>query len=179
MPIFYEKGRYRVRVIDQALGKASTGTPQFVLKFTVIGKVIGPDALADVTQYDRTSYHYITEKTAERFAQDLRQIGFFGDSFQQLSLDHPEAHDFRSAELDMYCGEDKNQNGEPRERWSFAMASAGLDVQPLDRKSARELDSLFGRHLKAAKPPAAKAAPATSAAASTVVDGITDDDVHF
>lgn len=147
MAIFYAKGRYRCRIIDQALGKASTGTPQFVLKFTVMGRVSG-DALEEVTQYERTAYFYITEKTAERFGQDLETLGFTGSSFQQLDLDNDRAHDFRGSEVDMYCGEDTNDRGEPRERWGVARTSGALDVQPLDRKATRELDNLFGKHLK-------------------------------
>jgi hypothetical protein len=180
MAIFYAKGRYRCRIIDQALGKASTGTAQFVLRFTVLARVVGPDHIEDVTQYERTAYFYITEKTAERFGQDLESLGFAGNSFAQLDLDHERAHDFRGSEVDMWCGEDTNDKGEPRERWGVARTSAALDVQPLDRKAARELDNLFGKHLKGGKQSPAKAAAGRPIAVPVGPgEGITDDDVPF
>lgn len=148
MAIFYEKGRYRCRITDQALGKATTGTPQFALKFTVLHRIVSPGSFADVTQYERTAYFYITEKTAARFGENLHNLGFTGSSFKQLDLEHPQAHDFRDSEVDMYCGEDANLQGEPKERWGVARPSTGLDIQPLDNKSVRELDNLFGKHLK-------------------------------
>jgi hypothetical protein len=57
---FYDVGRYACKVTSQALGEAKTGTPQFVLQFTVLGKVDPSDPtryLPAPAQYQRTHCH--------------------------------------------------------------------------------------------------------------------------
>lgn len=147
MSIFYAKGRYLVRITDQALGKASTGTPQFALRFLVLGRIVGEE-VEEVTEYERTAYFYITDKTAERFTQDLETLGFAGQSFRQLDLSDGNCHDFRGQEAHMWCGEGQNLNGDPKEVWGVARQASQLEVQPLEPKAARELDNLFGKYLK-------------------------------
>jgi hypothetical protein len=82
-------------------------------------------------------------------------------------------HDFSGLELTMFCSHENDQNGDPRERWGIDRGPSELKVDPLDAKGLRELDNLFGKHLKGLKPEQASQ-PATAAA--TV---ITDDDVPF
>ncbi len=175
---YYDIGTYRGIITDQALGKASTGTAQFILKFRIIGP-LGADGepieLAATQQYERTMYRAITERTIDYVMEDLEKLGFQGASFKQLDLNAPNACDFRGHEIDFYCGRDKDQQGNDREKWSLAFGARAINAEPLDAQKSRELDTLFGKALKqrfgaartnsngAAKPAAQR--PATQAAA--------------
>lgn len=164
---FYEKGRYLCRITSQALGAAKTGTPQFVLRFQVIG-LIKFDGAEDVTEYERTAYLYITEKTIKYFMDAMRTLGFHGSSFKDLDPNTDGYHDFTGIEVAMYCDHESDlEGGGSHEKWGVAKQSSDLDVAPLDSKKLRDLDNLFGKDLKAirsAPPPQAKPQPAAAMA---------------
>lgn len=186
---FYEKGVYRCEVVSQAMGEASTGTPQFILRFKVAAKIIG-DEEEPVTQYERTCFRSITEKTIPYFLEDLKTLGFEGGSFRELDPNTANYHSFKGAQVDMICNHEADQKGEPRERWSIRQLGGAIEVKPLEPKKYRELDNLFGKALKEAcgarktngKP--AAAAPTRAAVSSSEPPPqppypVMDDDIPF
>lgn len=174
---FYAPGNYIAEVTAQALGKAGTGTPQFVLRFRVLGK---PDP-KDETNYipvqenERTMFRSITEKTIQYVTEDLEQLGYPANGFGPLDPNHPNHHSFVGQQIDVYCKHEKDQQGDLRERWQLSRGPGALKVEPLDNKGVRELDALFGKSLQASLPKTKPAPRAATASAS----GITDEDVPF
>lgn len=177
---FYEVGRYACKVIDQALGEAGTGNPQFVLRFQVQGLVDPADPAAFIPargQYERTHYRTITDKTISYFTDDLKTLGFAGSSFKDLDPKTDGFHDFRGQDVDMWCAHEDDPKGGKREKWSVARVSGALEVKPLEPKKLRDLDNLFGKQLKSIKPEAAVAQ--RPAPVGVAAGGITDDDIPF
>ena len=176
-------GRYACKVVSQALGEASTGNPQFALRFTVMGMVDPADPsrfIPSPQQYERTHYRTITEKTVPYFVEDLKLLGFTGTSFRELDPNADGFHDFRDMDVDMWCSHEKGQDGSPREKWGVARKGGSeLDIKPLESKKVRELDNLFGKHLKGMKAAQPAPAPITSKPAPAAEAGITDDDIPF
>jgi hypothetical protein len=177
---FYEPGRYACKVTEQALGEAKTGNTQFVLRFTVLGKVDPADPsryIPAAAQYERTMYRAITEKTVPYLIEDLKTLKFKGGSFSDLDPNNPGFHDFTGLDFDGWCKHEKDQQGQMREKWGVARTSGPLEVKPVEPKKLRELDNLFGKQLKEIKPkPDPIRQIPVNAAEST---GITDDDVPF
>lgn len=79
----------------------------------------------------------------------------------------------------MWCSHKAGLDGEVREEWGVARAGGSLEVKPLERKKVRELDNLFGKHLKGPRATDGTAMPATARPAPANELGITDDDVPF
>lgn len=187
---FYEVGRYACKIVSQALGETGTGKPQFAIRFTVLGLVDVTDPtrfIPAAQQYERTHYRTITDKTIPYFVEDLKILGFTGSSFRQLDPNTDDFHDFAGADVDMWCAHEPGQDGNQQEKWGVARKGGGtLDVKPLDSKKVRELDNLFGKHLKGMKP--AAPFPATTGIAVPVPpkgqdlvpsEGVDDSDVPF
>ena len=172
---FYDVGRYACKVVDQGLGKTGTGKPQFALQFQVLGLVDPADPktyIPAAAQYNRTYYRTITEKTVPYFIEDLNALGFHGDSFRDLDPKTEGYHDFRGMDIDMWCKHETTQDGSgQRESWGVARQGGSLEVKPLEAKEVRDLDNLFGKHLKGMRSgpvsisnaPASREAPANSA----------------
>ena len=148
MKAFFNEGRYIVQIVDQALGEAQTGTPQFILKFTVLEHVFDDGGAEAARNYDRTYYKAITEKTIQYLAQDLKTLGFEGSSFRDLDPSSPGFYDLRGRQVEMYCTHE-DRNGESQEKWSVAFAKGAS--KPIE---AKKIDS-------------AKRAPWTISSAST------------
>ncbi len=177
---FYAVGRYACKVTDQALGETSTGKPQFVLRFQVLGLVDPKDPsryIAGAQQYERTHYRAITDKTIQYFIEDLKLLGFKGESFKALDPNNDGFHDFRDLDIDMWCSHENDQEGKPREKWGVARQGSTFEVKPLEAKKVRDLDNLFGKQLKSAK--AAEPVRTAPANAASPAMEITDDDVPF
>lgn len=178
---FYESGRYACKITSQAMGEAGTGNPQFVLRFKVMGLVDPGDPSRYIPapqQFERTFYRTITEKTIEYFVEDLRTLGFTGKSFKELDPATDDFHDFRGSDVDMWCAHEDDSKGGQREKWSIARQVGEFEVKPIDSKKLRELDNLFGKHLKNLKgEPKPQAAPQPAAAMASAE--ITDEDVPF
>jgi hypothetical protein len=65
-----------------------------------------------------------------------------------------------------------------REQWGVARQAAKLEQKPIEAKKMRELDNLFGKHLKELEnEPSAQTAPKSNAV--TEDNPITDDDIPF
>jgi hypothetical protein len=184
MTPFYQPGKYKGVVTDQALGKnTKTGTPQFVLRVRIVAKLIdGNEELCKVQQ-ERTIYMYLSEKAAKYTIEKLQGIGFAGSSIRQLDLSHSDAHDFREQVVELVCNHEDDQNGDEREKWDLVWGSGGIEITPLDAAEARKLDALFGKSLKAgngAAPPAKRQQqPKPVAVAAHGNDDPSDDDVPF
>jgi hypothetical protein len=177
---YYDVGRYACKVTNQALGEARTGTPQFILQFTVLGKVDPSDPsryLPGTMQYERTHYRAITDKTIKYLLEDLKTLGFKGGSFKELDPGNANFHDFRGQDVDMWCAHENAQDGTPREKWGVARVSSGLEVKAVEPKKLRDLDNLFGKQLKTlAATPGTRSAPVNAAPPSAE---ISDDDIPF
>lgn len=184
MSAFYQAGRYRCEVTQQAMVKASTGTPQFVLKVRIIGIYTAPNDVDELQQqYERSIYRSITDKTMPYVLRDLDALGFQGGSLAALDPHNPTHQSFVGIAVDCMCKHGKDQQtGDDKERWSLAWAnqeSTAIEGEGLKGSDYRLLDALFNKAAKgttAAKPkPAPVAAPAVNGA-GVAVD---DDDVPF
>jgi hypothetical protein len=190
---YYDEGRYLVEVTDQGFSEAKTGTPQFVLRFKVLGTP-DPDGdpqgfEPDSMQYERTFYRAITEKTIPYLTDELAILGFQGTSFRELDKSTPNFHDFTGLRVEMICKHENDREGVLRERWSLSIRGAAPTLEPMEQSKLRKLDTLFGASLKKAAPAKAAtskpapqraqtAAPARTAPAATATE-VSDDDIPF
>src|SRR5688572_17367418 len=92
---YYPEGRYRCEITNQAMSKAGTGTPQFVLRFRVLEPL---NNQGQVAEYERTAYISITENTIDRFVEDLKTLGFTRHSFSFLDPQTRDYHSFAGQE---------------------------------------------------------------------------------
>ena len=173
----YDIGKYRGKVVQQALSPAGTGTPQFVVRFTVLVKIDQAGEILDCEQYDRTVYRAITEKTMPYLLEDLEAIGYDRESFKFLDPSVDNHFDIVGQEFDFYCSHQPGQGGQGlKEQWGFAKAGGGqAEIKPLESKQIRDLDNLYGKQLKELrkKKPTVPMAPkqAASVGAATNDDG--------
>lgn len=176
---FYAAGSYACKIVGQALSETGTGKPQFVLRFKVMGLVDPEDSSRFIPaqqQFDRSHYRTITDKTIPYFVEDLKALGFSVSSFKELDSNTPGFQDMRGREVEMECAHENDLNGESREKWGVARTGSGtFEVKPLEPKKLRDLDNLFGKHLKGLK----SSPPATAPQPVAVGPGITDDDIPF
>ena len=179
--VYKDKARYFCQITGQEIGKASTGTPQVVIRFRVLEEYTSPTARVECAeQYECRAYLYLSDGAAERTVQDLKRLGFTGTSFRQLDLRQANAVDMAGLCADFYCKHEEF-NGVMREKWSVALEPK--EIEPLSDSDLRSLDTLFGKALRSGSPAAAPArrapAPAQEPAARAEDIGITDDDVPF
>lgn len=160
MSTTYEGGAaYWGRVVRQAMGTSSGGHPQFVLTFTVVGKVnpSDPDGeLLSCEENERSLYRVITDKTVDYVWQDIETLceakGLQAPASMR-NLDPTRAdftHDFTDAELAFYCKHEPYE-GKLREKWQISRPAGTNAGDPLDDKGMRQLDALFGKRLSTAK----------------------------
>jgi hypothetical protein len=176
MSAFYDEGFYQCRVTQQAMTKATTGTPQFVLRFTVLESSDGNPV---PRQYERSWYRAITEKTMPYFEKDLETLGFTGNSLRQLDPANADHQSFIGKTFEFRCTHESYQGGEPREKWSLALQGGGsrdIEGTPVDSASYRQLDALFSRNRGSSSAPASRqqSRPMTEHGME-----ITDDDIPF
>jgi hypothetical protein len=164
----FDPGTYRCRVTRWMLMKAKTGTPQFALSFTPLGKFnaqnANDDRLEACPDFERTIFRPITEKTAQWLLQDLKTLFEYPhDQFLQLDPESPDAFDLTDREFTAIL-QYEEYDGKTRERWNFATGQPMLG-DPMTPSEVRKLDVLFGsakprrRSKKEESPPAAAAAP--------------------
>lgn len=187
----FEKGRYRAKIVGQGFGETKPSTPgkdpnpKFFWRIIPIGmySIDKPGGeLAECNQWERMIERVITENTVDYFVQDLEKLGCSIRSFEQLDPENEGHYSFVDLEVDVFCNHKTSNDGKTFEEWRFSFGGGGKsrEVEPLDKKSLRKLDALFGQKLKAAigKPAKAngkaKAAPVAAAAAS-----VTEDEVPF
>lgn len=185
MSTYYDAGRYRCEVTQQAMTKARTGTPQFVVKVEPVFRYEGPTDMERIEKgFERTIFLAITEKSMPYLAKKLAALGFSGGSLRKLDPSTEGFEDFRGTAVDCICRHENDRDtGEPRERWDIAWEREASDISgdPLAAGDYRALDALFGAAVKAnggAPKPAAKPKPAPASAPVGPAD-ITDDDLPF
>lgn len=157
MPAQYAEGTYWGRVTHQQLGESKEKkTPQFVLTFSVLGKINPnePDGeLLSCPAGTRSVFRYFTDKTIDFVVEDVRALcaaqGITNALPSWKFLDPSTAgyFDFTGAELAFFCKHEEYQ-GEYKEKWSLARGGGKPDVAPLDDRGIRQLDSLFGKKLR-------------------------------
>ncbi len=176
----YPEGGYIGKVTSQALVKAGTGTPQFVIRFTVERTSRGEDPNG---KFERTIYRAITEKTKDYVKEDLEALGFTGKSFSDLSPNSPNHFDLTGKEISVYCKHESDTESNMREKWSISkFKSKEIEGEPVTDFAS--LDAMFD-FSSAAAPPKPKAATKSNASATTVggsngsttVVGLSDDEL--
>jgi hypothetical protein len=170
MSVFYDEGVYTGEILEQAMTTAaSSGNPQFALRFLVLSYADGEPV---TKQYERKFFRTITEKTASYFQQDLDLLGFTGTTVEQLDPNVAGFQDFTGKQMNFYCSHEDTQDHKTRERWSIARGVKPIQGDPVPASDYRRLNTLLG--FKAAAKPAAVAVPAGSEPLE-----ITDEDVPF
>jgi hypothetical protein len=163
MKAYYEPGPYKCRITEQGFNKASTGTPQFWLRFQVLERI---EPFNDsLEKYSRTEYFAITERTADRVMQDLHTLGFRGDSFNDVDPRREGFHSFLDSQVELVCSHEDGQDGTPRERWRVSRTG-----RPLEEEIVRQLNRLLTKKPQSANGPIVKEIDGTQFA---------DDDVPF
>jgi hypothetical protein len=150
MKPFYEPRKYWVKVTGQGLGQTSKGNIQFVLSFTVLGAVNpdNPDEyLEEKAQLERRYWRVLNERTIDWGTEDLKTLGFAGDSFAQLDPKHPRHWSLKDQMVMMFCNHTTDQNGELREEWSIARTGPLVQEEAAVDK-VRQLDALFAKNLE-------------------------------
>lgn len=171
---YYQPGDYACEVVNQGIGETKTGKPQFFLAFKVLRYADNDERVEQ--QYDRTHYRVITDNTIEWFIEDLKVLGFQRSGFRFLSLDMAGHQSFVGQEVVMNCRHESYQ-GKEGERWNIAREGGALDIKPLPDAKLRQLDAMFGSHLKGV---AKEEKPQTVAAGAARDDmEINDSDVPF
>jgi hypothetical protein len=150
---YYTPGTYWGRITHQVLGKASTGNPQLLVSFLVLGRVNQADPDGDLLScgesYERTMYQTLTEKTIEFVTRDLERLGWAGSSWGDFDERNTGCVSIVGSEHAFYCSHKPNQdNTILRENWSVARESTAPNAEPLTDSEYRSLDAMFGKELK-------------------------------
>lgn len=154
MPAYYDRGKYRVKVVDQKLGENSKGNPEIQLVVQPLG-IYAADGQVSTMHfpYTRTIFLVLTEGTIGTADQPgwvlltLQYMGFNGKSFGDLDG----SWKCVGNEYDAICAHEEYE-GKEREKWSIhrpASAGQGVAHKPLEKKGLRALDAKFGKVLKA------------------------------
>lgn len=191
----YEQGNYWCKITNQQLGESKEKkTPQWVLTFDVVGKINPADPegeLIGCDQYERSIFRVITDKTVDYLIEDVKRLCERAGikpvllGFEYLDPKTPGFLDFKDVEFEAYCKHDTYE-GKTREQWGISRGSKGLEVTPLDDNGVRNLNAMFGRHLKSlgggsTQRPMSRSAPASKAdaVASGVHPDSPPDDIPF
>lgn len=148
----FDCGRYLCRTNRVELGEAKTGTAQIVIKFTPLGMIDPQDPEGELLKcpdWERAIFRAVTEKTMPWVTKDLAVLHYTHDSFRYLSPEDPQYDPLGGIDFEAVC-EHEVYEGKQRERWQMAHGGS-VQVKPLDTKSVRKLDALFGKQLKEAK----------------------------
>jgi len=145
----YERGNYRCRITSQGLGKSrEKKTDYFFIEFLPVAK-IRPDGSESLCEsgYKRNYDRFLTENTKEYALGDLDFLGFEGNSFGQINLDHPQCFNMTGMEIEMYCTHEVNGEN-TYERWHLNTGGGGREIIPATQNDVRKLDALFGSDLR-------------------------------
>ena len=150
MSTFYEQGTYTATILEHGLTPSKRKlTPQLWIKIKP-HTMIYPDGTTEEVpthmQYERTIFRPITENTIDYVLDDLKQLGFEGDSFAVLETGHPDST-LVGVEASVRC-EYQEYEGKTQERWSIARTGGGYEAEPMEPGDVQKLDALFGRQLK-------------------------------
>lgn len=149
MPAKFEKGRYRIEIIGQTLTKNKNNNPEFQINFKFLGYYDANKELVESTCDDanRTVFLVLTPQTIGTPQSPgwvlslLRELGFEGTSFAQLSLDHEDAFSLVGKQLDANCDLDMYQN-KLREKWYLQTGKGRPLAQPMNKQDLKSLSGL-------------------------------------
>lgn len=153
MGVYYPEGRYKAEILEQGFSDAKTGTTQFVLAIRIFETENGDP----VNEGERFVFRPITEKTMPYLVEDLRSLGYEGNSLQPLA----DGNQFVGKVAVFFVKHETDREGKQQERWSVYRGGGGASMESLtkaDPSKLRNLDVLFGRAAKQGKP-ATKTAP--------------------
>lgn len=136
----WEAGKYRGNPISGLLGKAKTGTPQFVVTFEI----------EQSEGQTREVFLFLSEGSIDNTMDKLDRLGFGGD-FANPTFNCPEP-------VELECRHEE-WNGKTREKWDLGFAR---EHKPLEADETRRLSALW-KSRKPSGPPSSKPAgrPAT------------------
>jgi len=183
MSVYRDQVNYVCEIINQGFVESSKGTPGFAIMVVPRAEICpNTNQHLDCPQYERQVTMWITDKTAERHASQLRLLGFEGSSFSQLDPARPGHHSLIGQEVVMVCKHEANQNDPTKVYDKFEFPFIGTPMES-DSKVATKLDALFGKTLKAtAAAPKKEQAPApveSYSNAEFAQASYGDDDVPF
>ncbi len=154
MGVYYTEGRYKAEILEQGFTDAKTGTTQFVLAIRIFETENGDP----VNEGERFVFRPLTEKTMPYLLEDLRALGYEGNSLQPLA----DGNQFIGKTAVFFVKHEQDREGRMQERWSVYRGGGGASMESLtkaDPAKLRNLDVLFGRAAKQAKPMAKSAPP--------------------
>ena len=153
--LFYAPGRYWGRITHQKIGETKKGDAQLILQFVVLGRVSSadPEAMVPVeSQFERTIFRTINDKTIDWITQDLDTLGWYGQHWRDFDEGSSAFVSIVGSEHVFRCDHETFE-GNTREKWS--LAGDGIVVKPLDDNKAKQLEALYGRNLQVRKKPTA------------------------
>lgn len=149
----YEKGKYRVKVLNQGFASAKTGTDFFFLEVEPVGIYQDGNVYQCEDHYPRTIRLYITDKTVSIVADKLRDAGWPGGTFKTLDPDKPGSFSFVGMEIDAVCAHEPAVDGSGKMYDKFDLPFGG-EFEPTvsDAAVSSKLDALYGKQLQGQKP---------------------------
>jgi hypothetical protein len=156
MVLKFKEGRYRGRVIGQALTE-SGNTPCAELTFLVT-HVLGPGGLTTLQNSSRRTIRlWLTEASKKATENALEQLGEVPERPSQLDPYARDAVFYFGCEVELECLH-REYDGQRREDWSIARSTP----RRLTDEQIAKLDAQFGR-LKAEPQPATATTTSESA----------------
>lgn len=150
---YYAPGQYKAIIKHVGLSESKDKkTPYVQLIVEPTGMIdVGSGNVSPVDRsFDREIMLWLTESTADRTCEDLRRIGFTGDSFDEL-VDGPARESLIGQEVQCRCEAQLNK-GKEYEKWNLSgSARSAVNNAKLDDHGVRKLNALFGKQLKASK----------------------------
>ena len=159
---YYAQGLYDCVIRDHGFNESKNKkTPYLWLQFVPVKDQAGNPV---EVEYDRETQIYLTDKTIERAASQLRLLGYDGTSWSDL-----ESHDFKQVNCKIRC---LHEQGDEQvfEKWELPAPGGGAQSEK-KKGMGKKLDALFGKALKDGK-----AAPKKEEPVAVADD---DDDVPF
>ena len=125
-----DEGNYTAEVIAQAFSKTKNGTHQFVLRVRVAEGV------------ERNLYMFLSESAIPYTKENLRRLGYSGNSLTALDPARPGFHSFIGQTVECYCKHEMYE-GKTQEKWALS-SNQGLRSDPLTSDESSKLDRMFG-----------------------------------
>jgi hypothetical protein len=139
----YVPGLYQAEILDHGFESSRVkGTPGFVLRLRILGRLDAQDALHDCPRYERRYTQFLANDTGARILLgDLRALGIELASLLQLDRRTKDHIDLVGRKIRMRC-DHENYQGELREKWSIDRPREKVDVDTL-RRLSEQFDHLL------------------------------------
>lgn len=176
MAVYYDKGRYRVRITGQDFVEPGNGKSDYIeLKFTVIAAATHQGDIPEEENHTRSAKFYLSDKAIEYTNSKFASLGL--KSWTQLP-------DLEGQEIYMVAKHERNNDqsspkyGEDFEKWDIP--GPGAEAAPIAPEKAKSLQAKYGSGLAAAfGANSKKPAPATRAVQDPASFQADDDDLPF